>query len=176
MKITISGIPGSGKSTIAKLIAERLGYKYYSIGSMRREFAQRHGLTINELNNLKENTDKQFDEFQAEIGRNNDNIVVDGRLAYYFIPDSIKIYFDCDENVAAERIFKNQRSTEKKYGTLSQALRAIRMRVKNDKKRYLKLYNLNPFDKENYDYIIDTTRLNVKQVLNKVLNILRDKK
>ncbi|HII15831.1 MAG TPA: AAA family ATPase, partial [Nanoarchaeota archaeon] len=39
MQITIGGVPGAGKSTVAKLIAEKLGYKSYSMGAIRREIA-----------------------------------------------------------------------------------------------------------------------------------------
>lgn len=173
MKITISGVPGSGKSTVAKLVAEKLGYKYYSIGDMRRKFAEKLGLTINELNNLKKNTDKEFDDFQKQLGKGSDNIVVDGRLAFYFIPDSFKIYFDCDETVAAERIFKHQRSTEKRYDSLEQALKALRKRMEDDKYRYIKLYNVDPFNKNRYDCVIDTTKLTVNDVLNKILGLIK---
>ena len=46
MQITIGGMPGSGKSTIGKMLAKSLGYKYYSIGEIRRELAQKRGLTM----------------------------------------------------------------------------------------------------------------------------------
>ena len=35
MIITISGLPGSGKSTIGKMLAKKLGYKFYSMGDLR---------------------------------------------------------------------------------------------------------------------------------------------
>jgi cytidylate kinase len=39
MLITIGGKNGSGKGTIGKLFAEKLGYKIISIGDMKRELA-----------------------------------------------------------------------------------------------------------------------------------------
>jgi len=50
MIITIGGEPGSGKSTVANIVAQKLGYKHYSTGDLRGEIAMRHGLTIDELN------------------------------------------------------------------------------------------------------------------------------
>ena len=50
--ITISGMLGSGKSTVAKILAQKLDYGYYSTGNAQREIAQKRGLTTLELNQL----------------------------------------------------------------------------------------------------------------------------
>lgn len=44
MIITISGYPGSGKSTIADIIAKKLKLKRYSVGNFRRELAKKRGI------------------------------------------------------------------------------------------------------------------------------------
>ena len=41
MKITISGPIGSGKSTVSKILAAKLGYKHYSIGGFMRDIAKK---------------------------------------------------------------------------------------------------------------------------------------
>jgi cytidylate kinase len=46
MIITISGKAGSGKGTISKLLAEKLGYEHISIGDMKRKIAHEMGITI----------------------------------------------------------------------------------------------------------------------------------
>jgi len=48
----MSGKAGSGKGTVSKLLAEKLDYKYISIGNMKRELATTMGLTISEFNAL----------------------------------------------------------------------------------------------------------------------------
>jgi len=50
MIITMSGKNGSGKGTVSKLLAEKLGYEYISIGNMKRELATAMGMTISEFN------------------------------------------------------------------------------------------------------------------------------
>jgi cytidylate kinase len=45
MIITLSGYPGSGKSTAGKLLAAKLGYNRYSIGDLQRRLAAEHNLT-----------------------------------------------------------------------------------------------------------------------------------
>jgi len=91
MRITINGIAGSGKSTVAKYLAKRFKLKYYGMGEIRREMAKKRGITLSELDKLGEKksfTDKLEDNFQKKL-RKKDNIIVDGRLSWYFIPNSI---------------------------------------------------------------------------------------
>jgi len=70
MIISIMGNEGSGKSTIAKRLAETLHYKYYDMGKVRRELARAKGMTIVELNKYGEThpeTDTEIDEFQKNF-------------------------------------------------------------------------------------------------------------
>ena len=79
MIITISGKPGSGKSTIAKIIAKKLKYDFFSAGDYRGEMAIKKGMTIDQLNKLGEKedwTDKQVDDELKRISKKKDNIVV----------------------------------------------------------------------------------------------------
>ncbi len=167
MRITISGTPGSGKSTIAKLLAEKLGYKHYSVGDFRRERAESLGMNLNEYNKLgeeKDFTDKEADEWQKKLGKEKDNFIIDGRLSYHFISKALKIFIDADEKERAKRIFNDKRSSEK-YKTKEEALKEIQQRQKSDIKRYEKYYGINPFKKENHDLVIDTTGKNIEQTI-----------
>ncbi|MBN1156830.1 cytidylate kinase family protein [Candidatus Woesearchaeota archaeon] len=177
MRITISGTPGSGKSTIGKMLAKKLGLKFYSVGDLRGKMAMDMGLTIDELNRLGENdfsTDKKADEYQKELGLNEDDFVIDSRLGFHFIPDSIKIFLDCDQDVAAQRIYLEPRMDEKTYHNIKEAKEAIKKRIESDKKRYLQYYALDPFKKEFYDIFIDTSSAKPEEIVDIILrNISR---
>ena len=117
MIITISGKAGSGKSTVAKLLSEKLSLKHYSIGDLMRAMAKEKGISLLELNSLAE-TDKsidfELDEKLKELGKTKDNLVVDGRLTAYFIPNAdVRIFLETDDRVRAERILKDKREHEK---------------------------------------------------------------
>jgi len=178
MIITISGLPGSGKSTVGKMLAEKLGYRFYSVGDLRGKWALEKGMTINELNELGENeewTDKKADECQTEIGKRDDNLVIDGRLAFHFIPNSFKVFLAVDPDEGARRIFKDnsgKRSDEKKVG-LKQLRSGLEERIKSDEKRYKKYYGLDFRDKGHYDLVIDTTRLEPDEVVSKILKAIK---
>ena len=175
MIITISGKPGSGKSSVGILVAKKLGFKYYCIGDLRREMAKKKGISLEELNKLGEKesfTDLDVDRFAEEKGKTEDNFVMVGRTSFHFIPNSIKFFLDVDQKTGAERIFNHSRNDEK-YNDLNEAIEKIRKRHESDKVRYKKYYNLDVFNKKNYDYIIDTTNLTIKDVVDKIIEKIR---
>lgn len=177
MIITISGLPGSGKSTVGKMIAKRLGYQYISMGDFRGNMALERGLTINELNKLGENedwTDKLADEYQIKIGQTEDNLIMEGRMSWYFIPKSFKVFITVGPKEAAKRIMQNrkERKDEKPIRTLKEAEKALLERLKSDKKRYFKYYKTDYTDPKNFNLVIDSTHISAatvaKQILDKI--------
>jgi len=176
MIITISGKVGSGKSSIGKFVAEKLGFKYYCIGDLRREMARKRGITIWELNKIGEkdpSTDKGPDKFAEDKGKTEDNFVMEGRTSFHFIPQSLKIFLDVDPKIGAKRVFIHERNREK-YKNFEEAIKKINERHESDNKRYKKYYNLDVFDKKNYDYIINTTNLTIKEVADKIIEKIRN--
>ena len=175
MEITISGTPGSGKSTVGKLVSKKLKLKYYDVGNMRRKMAKDMGLTIQEFNKLGEKksfTDKEVDNKIKKIGKKEKNFIVGGRTAYHFIPDSIKIFLKTSVEIGARRILNEKRRLEK-YKTLKETKDGIKKRLKSDKKRYKKYYKIDINKKENYDLIITTTNLTINQVVKKIISFVK---
>ncbi len=172
MKITISGTPGSGKSTIGTLLAEKLGFTYYDMGQVRREMAEAKGMSIHELNEVGEEedwTDKEADKITERIGKTQDNFVFVGRIAYHFIPDSIKIRLTCSIEEGAKRIVNENRAKEN-YRTVEDAQQQLKERQESDEKRYRKWYNID-MHKAPYDVVIDTTELSIEEVLQQILDV-----
>jgi predicted cytidylate kinase len=178
MIITISGKPGSGKSTVAKIIAAKLGLNKYSIGDLRGKMALDRGITIDELNEVGEKedfTDKKADEYQEKLGKDEDNFVIDGRLSYYFIPHSIKIFLDVDDYVGAQRIFSIKREDEEQEDSIEELKNRLSKRVESDHKRYQKYYSIDFEDKVNFDIIIDTTDISTEKTADKILSFIEQK-
>ncbi len=176
MRITISGYPGAGKTTVGKLLADHLGYKFYSVGDLRGQMAMDRGMTIDELNKLGEKefwTDDMADQWQKKIGQTEDNFVMEGRLSFYFIPDSFKLFLTIDKTAAAERILKNQRPDEKPVSSVKEMKELIAERLEADRKRYQEYYGLDPSAKENFDFVMDTTHLTVEQIVAELIKRIK---
>ncbi len=168
MKITISGLPGAGKGTLIKRLGEEYKLPAFSVGGLRREYAQKQGMSIAEFNELGEKnsiTDIQADEYQKEWAKENKNFILDGRLSYFFIPESIKIFLTVDPIEGARRIQEAARESERARITLEEMINANRRRCESDIKRYKTIYNLeNCYDENNFDVILDTTHRTPEEV------------
>lgn len=169
--ITITGTPGSGKSTIAQLLAKRLGYKHYSMGDLQRKLALKHGMSLAELQqkNLEgEFTDKEVDEYQTKLGEEEDSFVIDSRLGFHFIPESIKLFVDANEELRAKRLLERE-SVAERAESLEHAISLNRERVENEKLRYQQKYGIHPYRKEAYDLILDTTGKQGEEMVEEIL-------
>jgi CMP/dCMP kinase len=170
MIITISGTPGAGKSIIGKILAKKLGYRFYSAGDVRGEYALDHGMTINELNKKAETdpaSDKLVDNYMKELAQKEDDLVIDGRVGFLFFPDSIKVFVDADPEIRYDRVFKEARDDET-FRNIKDAKKAMDKRVESDIKRYENLYHVNPYDLSRYDLVIDTTSISVEEAVGKI--------
>ncbi|MBK9481103.1 MAG: (d)CMP kinase, partial [Bacteroidetes bacterium] len=102
-KITISGEVASGKSTVGKLLAERLSYTFESIGNQTRTHAENLGKSIVEFQRdclLNPDLDKEIDvHFSTECNLL-DNLIVDYRLGFKFINNGYHIYLKISERTS----------------------------------------------------------------------------
>ena len=171
--ITLSGQLGSGKSTVGKLLAKKLGYTFYSTGNAQRKIAAERGLTTLELNKLSmtdSSIDAQIDSIFKELACQDDNFVVDSRLGFFFIPSSLKVKLNVETKVAAERIFNDpNRSEEKKYSSVQDAESALLNRRALEVERFKKLYHVDIDNEANFDLIIDTSYKTPEEIANLII-------
>lgn len=161
--ITIAGKLGSGKSSTAKKIARMLNMQHFSSGDFLRKLAEERNMTIKELMIAAE-TDPQIDNdidsiLKSKAGE--ENLIIDSRLAFHWIPDSFKVYLEIDPDVAAERMFYDLESNESRQKSehsksIAEMKKNMIERHESDVKRYQKLYGINHTDHANFDLVINT--------------------
>ncbi len=164
--ITLSGKPGSGKSSTADRVAEMLGYTRYSTGDIVRTMIRKKKQTLAEFNALAEKDPSYDYELDEELRkmRGQQDVVIDSRLGFYWIPESFKVYLDLDPEVAIARIYKDSNinalrgATEKDSLSMNEVIDQVSERLENERRRFRKLYNINPYASTNFDLIIDTSR------------------
>jgi len=96
MIISFNGNQGSGKTTIAKKVADSLNYPEYSMGKVFRELAEKKGITLAEFQRLCQKdpqTDQEVDRYMLGLAKKEKDLVIESRTAWHFIPQSLKIYF-----------------------------------------------------------------------------------
>ena len=174
MLITIGWKAWSGKGTVSKLLAKELWYEIISIWDMRRKLAEEMWLNIVEFNKLWDNPEnaKEFDIKYEEYQQNlklTDNIILDSRLGFYAQPKAFKILLDVDEEIAWERIFKAERTTDKNT-TKKHAIAEVKERNQNDEERYQRLYNIDLWNPNNYNLVIDTSERTPEEILQIILD------
>lgn len=173
--ITITGQLGSGKSTVAKMLATRLDWLYYSTGMAQRVIAQNRGITTIELNRLAI-TDPSIDHEIDSIFKNppwgDKPCVVDSRLAFHFLPNSLKVCLQVAAPVAAQRVLAEKGRISESYKTLQEAEAFLKKRSTLEQAHFIKNYHLDITDKTQFDLIIDTTHLTPEKVCKEILKAL----
>lgn len=171
MKITIFGNPGTGKSTVGKLLASQLGFEFKSSGNMFRDMAAQLGITVEELD-VRSLHDSQYDirldQMVAEYGKTHDNFIFESRLAWHFIPDSIKLALVCEENEAARRVAEREGISQEKAkenNDLRLATYAARYPVCYPGLHY-------PPTEEDFELTIDVTAIPPDEIVTQIVTFL----
>lgn len=164
--VTLSGDIGGGKSSVARILKETLGFQLISAGGIQREIAASMGLTtlqLNEWSAKDRSVDDKIDSHTKWLGETGDHIIVDSRLAWHFIPAAYKVFLSVDPGVGAERVFEASRSDEF-HGSLAEALENNRARTRLEAERYRTLYGIVLRDYRNYDLVVDTSFASPEEV------------
>ncbi len=170
--ITISGLPGTGKTTVAKLLEQRLGLRYVYSGEIFRQLAQKHHMSLEEFGKYCEShreIDEELDQYQLTILRQG-NVIVEGRLSGWLahqkqIP-AVKVLLQADIDIRTGRIVKREQ------GDLKKRKKEILKREKSEATRYKNYYGIDVSDISIYDVIIDAGDKTPEQIMQIILDHL----
>jgi len=156
MRITISGPPGSGTTSLARFLAEKHGYRVISAGEVFRTLAKERDMDLAEFGILAETdpaVDKLIDERQKEIGESNDDIIIEGRLAGHMVTNAdLRIWVSASLLCRAVRISQREGIDEdlaREQTAERDACEAV---------RYAKYYDINISDLSAYDLVISSEK------------------
>jgi cytidylate kinase len=154
MKITVSGPPGSGTTTLARAIAEKHGFELISAGEMFRDLAKEKGLSVAEFGELAEKDitiDALIDVRQKEIAKARDDLVVEGRLSGWMVEDAdLRIWLNAPIACRAKRIATRDGMDE--YAAREMTLQ----REESERVRYRNYYRIEIDDLTPYHLAINS--------------------
>ncbi len=160
-KITLTGDLGSGKSTVSRILCEHTGFEYISTGQVQRQLARELGLDTLEMNRLADtdpSIDKRIDGIFVALGHDPKGCVIDSRMAWFFLPDSFKVFLKTDVHVAVQRILYDPERDSEHYFSPEEAAQKILARKESENARFLAKYGADCSDLNNFDLVIDTAQ------------------
>jgi len=175
-KISLAGDLGSGKSTVAKILIERLGAEKYATGELMRKFADELNMTVGEFNVYMETHpeyDKKIDDSLVALSDDDRFLIIDSRMAWHFTKGTFKIYLSTDIETSALRIMNANRKGEHD-ATLEETAKNTRARRQSEKKRYSEQYGVDIQDLTNYSLVMDTTVASPEEIAEVIINTFNE--
>ncbi len=181
MFITLSGMLGSGKSTVCGVMKQKYGFEIFTTGSILRRLAEEKGMSALEFNDYilksENNVDDIIDSESKRIAaeKKGENIVFDSRMAWFFVPESFKVFMKVKDTVAAERVFTGENRTSESYSSVEEACEALKKRSEIERERFIKLYKADYWKESNYDLVVDTTSITPEEAADKIVSSAKAK-
>lgn len=168
MIITIGGLAGSGTTTAAKILSEKLQIPYLSAGEIFREMAIERGMDLLEFGKYAEGNDDidlEIDRRQAELASKKENLIVEGRLSAYFVEADLKIWFVAPLDIRTERI------SEREGKDQDTVKKEIITRGESEAVRYHEIHGIDIGNMEVYDLVINSHSFQPEGIADIILKV-----
>ena len=157
MLITISGLPGSGTTTVSRLVADALGLARLPGGEVFRQMAAEAGMTLAEFGAHAQShpaIDRELDDrLTARAAQG--GCVIESRLAGWLATrarlPALRVWVECADEVRARRVAARDGSTT------ADALADNAARSDLERARYRAVYDIDLDDRSTYDLVLDST-------------------
>jgi len=164
--ITVSGLYGSGKTTVSRILAKKLGLRYVCTGSIVRKLAADNGMSLIDFEKKIAEKDKKYDKMVDDMQRQEakaGDVVIDSRLGGWFVDANLKVWLDAPVSVRSQRV------SVRENVSVEEAKKRIIERDGSDVERYKNYYKIDLNDTSVYDMIIDTSKLSPEEIVSKIL-------
>ena len=175
MLVTVSGLPGSGTTTAARLVSTALHAEWVNGGAVWRAMASELGMDVAEFSRHAEThpqVDLELDRRLAERARQG-GCVLESRLAGWLVTragvPAVRVWIACDEAVRARRVAQREAVAQEA------ALAQNRAREASERRRYRQLYEIDLDDLSIYDLVLDSGEGGPEELAAAVLDAARQR-
>jgi len=172
--IAISGLPGTGSTSVAKELAKRLGLKYFSPGeyfksqSKGKESIRALEVWRSEIGK-KKGFHEEIDKSQIKKAKAG-GIVICGKLSIHKLRDiaDFKFWIESPLDVRAERAAHRDKIPKEN------AIKLLRDRERIEREEWKRLYGIDYFTQKGLaDLIVDTSNKSLEASVNEILDFIR---
>jgi cytidylate kinase len=117
--------------------------------------------------------DIKYEEYQKKLDVNA-GVILDSRLGFYCQPEAFKVFLDVSDEEAARRIYGDKQRTGDAYASIQAVQEATEKRNIDDANRYEELYGIDITDKNNFDFVVDTTGKIPQQVADEIIEVFNE--
>ncbi len=182
--IMISGMPAVGKTTVSKIVAEKLGLPILGGGDVLKEMAVEEGYTpggedwwdtsegMKFLQERKESSgfDKEVDA-QLTLKTKKGNVVITSYPLPWLTEDGLKVWLSGSVKSRAGRMAKRDRLP------MAKCLRVLSVRDVENYKLYKNLYQIEfGKDLKPFDLVVDTDSVDESRVAEIILHYVKNRR
>ena len=168
--VIISGMPGSGNSTVGELLAKKLGYKFFSVGKYFKGHSgnKKETQAALEVLGTKKGTSKEFhnsiEDMQKKLARKG-NVVIEGKLSVHFLQNhGFTVWLKGSFKERAKRYSK------KDDIPIQSAREQLKAKQERERKMWERIYGFDYFKEEKEaDLIIDTTHKKPEEITKEII-------
>ena len=179
--IVVSGMPGCGSSTVARLLAKKMKLKFFSAGDYTKKVARE------EEKIDKKQTERIVDFWKTDRGKSKEHhlsveelqqnlakkgkIVIESKLGIRFLKADFKIWLRAPLRTRAERYVERDKIP------LDNAIKFLREKDNTERKNWKRIYGFDYFDQEKEaDTVIGTGDKLPGEIVDIIIKFMGNKK
>jgi cytidylate kinase len=171
--IVVTGTPFSGKTTLAKVLAEHFGWKFFSVSdAWRLEWKKKYPKGDTGFDNyMLQTTDvehRAMDKMVGDIVKKG-HVVVDARHGFlYRDPQVLIVFTKCDIDERSKRALEKKAYPTNDFAIVKEVLE---QEERDAVDRCMALYNEDYRDPKNYDMEFDTTDSAPDEAIERIMSL-----
>lgn len=173
--IVVSGVPGAGSSTVARLVADKLDLEFFSAGDYFKKLSKKHSEGEERTMKFWQTEEGHSQELHEHIdsltkrAADKGNVVIDAKIGIRILKEraDLSVWLKASMVVRAKRHAKRGKVDSKN------SLFYIEKRTRLERKHWREIYGFDYFDQEKEaDLVIDSSSKSPEKIVEEIVDKL----